>query len=104
MHKLRSYIVVFFLAILLFPIAEKLKHELMSVHDDLCSEAKLHFCEKEHDCQLCNYVFSISSWPPSALLAVAPLFYLTTEQALILTPKPFSPSKYFLFFRGPPVC
>lgn len=49
------------LALLLFPMAEKVLHELGHLDDEHCEIQSTHFCKQEHNCSVCDYVFSSSS-------------------------------------------
>jgi hypothetical protein len=63
MNKLRSYISLFFLALLLVPCIEKARHEFNHLDSEECRITEKHFCSTEHTCDACDYVFSSSAAP-----------------------------------------
>lgn len=60
MKLLRSITSLLMLVLLVFPIVEKLEHELDHFNDEHCTVEGLHFCESEHTCSICDYVISPS--------------------------------------------
>ncbi len=90
------------LALVLFPIAEKAQHELAHLNEIHCGIADLHFCETEHTCDICDYVFSSSATPP-AVQECSVAFTATeklTSSELVFNTK--TAQKYNLSLRGPP--
>lgn len=63
MQKFKSYIAILFLALLLFPVAEKTFHELGHLQEEQCGVSETHFCKAEHACTTCAYLFASSPTP-----------------------------------------
>ena len=63
MQKIRSYISLLLLAVILFPLLEKVSHQLEHAQENHCGKKELHFCAKEHSCKICDYVFSSTDEP-----------------------------------------
>lgn len=53
------------LALLLFPILEKSRHDFEHAEEIHCSVKDKHFCRAEHNCKICDYLFASSSTPPT---------------------------------------
>jgi len=98
---LRSIISLFMIALLVFPIVEKLEHELDHLNVEHCTVEGLHFCESEHTCSVCDYVIS-----PSGLIQnfgeVTLALTLTTAYQSIPTTPIFSGPIHHPQLRGPP--
>ncbi len=91
------------LALLLFPIAEKVVHELGHLNDKHCEIKATHFCEQEHHCSICDYIFSSSvailpNENPQIIAFPQNNFNVFFE--VFLSPK--TSLKYTLPLRGPP--
>jgi hypothetical protein len=103
MQKLLSYFSMLMLALLLFPLGEKAMHDFEHFNDDHCAIAETHFCETEHSCSLCDYVFSSASTPPqthSRLLVFSPK---NSDKIFSLVSVTLSNLNFGLSLRGPPV-
>jgi hypothetical protein len=89
-------------ALLVLPLADKAMHDFKHLNDEHCSITDVHYCQAEHVCSICDYVFSASAVPPK------------TEEHLTVYSKPgdefisycvFNNTislKFILSFRGPP--
>lgn len=104
MRNFKSYISILFLALLLFPLAEKGLHLLEHDHDELCNTKGLHFCNLEHSCHVCDYVFSASSTPPNNQNRVNIVPPLADYSILFVVSHTTTSLKYTLSLRGPPAC
>lgn len=104
MFRLKSYLSVFLLLVLLFPLVESSIHELGHLDEVHCAVKEKHFCAEEHHCDICDYIFSGSSGLPGK------------NEQLNLTAKRYAPvlrpvigevqiiSIYVYSLRGPPSC
>jgi hypothetical protein len=100
--KLRSYISLLFLLLLLFPVVEKVQHELEHSKEQHCGFKDTHYCEVEHTCVVCDYVFSAASEPPvnHSQLAFFSPYTKNIQTGLVFNL--LVPKKYTLSLRGPP--
>jgi len=103
LHNLRVCFSVLLLVVCAFPALEKGLHELEHIDEVHCQINEAHFCEFEHNCSLCDFVFS-TSFPP-----IKSHFQITVNQKVIdpvvaevQLSKTTSPS-YTFSLRGPPV-
>lgn len=103
MHKLRSYIALLFLVLLLTPMAEKLWHEITDGHETVCYDDSLHYCSKQHSCQVCDYTFASSSRPPEPVTRLAICITRVITHAFAASPAPFTTPPFTFSLRGPPV-
>jgi hypothetical protein len=104
MHKLKPYISVFFLALLLYPWLEKVHHELDHLEEEHCETRGLHFCAYEHTCEICDYVFSVSSdLNPGQPEFIQYASFLDQAETVLPGLIPVSPA-YTHALRGPPAC
>jgi hypothetical protein len=90
------------LALLVFPLVDKTMHDFGHFNDDRCGIKDTHFCQAEHTCSICDYVYSSSATPP------------ITQEHLTVFSKPCDryyslcvfntsvPPKFNLSLRGPP--
>lgn len=103
MLKLRSFISVLFLALLLFPMAEKARHDLEHLKDVRCGVLETHFCKAEHNCELCDYIFGSAGIPPRA--QEQPALFLVQTGDICSFYEPDSPGSAHieLSLRGPPL-
>ncbi len=104
MQKLRLYISIIFLALLVIPMAEKLQHELEHLTEDHCGTQGLHYCVSEHSCHICNYVFSTSGYitTDNEELKLNP--FAKNLLILAISSNPIFSPKYTFSLRGPPAC
>lgn len=102
MNKLKPYLSVLMLALLLFPLGKKAVHEFGHLSEVHCSDHEKHYCAVEHTCQLCDYVFSSQAMPPETMGQAGffiPFVSAQNAQAVFNT---LSPLKFTFFLRGPP--
>lgn len=91
------------IVLLLFPLVERIKHDVEHFSDDHCSKKDIHFCKAEHTCSICDYVFSHTSTPPDKeeciliFSTVSGSFKTTLAFNTLISPK------FKLSLRGPPV-
>ena len=104
MKKMRPYFSMLMLALLLFPIADKSVHEYAHLNEDHCEIKSLHFCEAEHQCTVCDYVFSSSSTPPKTQDQLTIFANKSIDFESILVFNTIISPKFSLSLRGPPVC
>lgn len=103
MHNFRAYISMLFLVLLLFPMAEKVHHELGDAHERHCDSKGLHYCAQEHSCSVCDYVFASSFTPPDNKHEFSRPVQVTDKQIVSLPGFLTSAAPYILSLRGPPV-
>ena len=89
-------------AMLLFPTADKALHDFEHLGDVHCGIKEIHYCEAEHVCSLCDYVFSAASEPPKCKEHLSIFFenynyLLQANKSFPITHRP-----YTLSLRGPP--
>lgn len=104
MQRLRIHISLFFLALLLFPVLEKVKHELGHLHEERCDAKELHYCSLEHSCNVCDYVLSSSIEPSGNAPEFTILAQTCDNFTLQYNAKPAITAEYSLSLRGPPAC
>lgn len=93
---------LFLLLVGVFPPVEKLRHELMHRHEDLCSGQALHYCGREHHCQVCDYVLTTGTSPPGKT-DISGLLCLSRENNKFMAVWHMCrDSKYTFRLRGPP--
>ena len=91
------------LSLLLFPMAEKVMHEFGHLNEEHCGIKETHFCPLEHNCDVCDYVFSTCSTPPrSHQITLAP--HEAPFALIAFTSNTATSPKYTFTLRGPPVC
>lgn len=104
MQKLKAYISILMLVLLLFPIVETMHHELENLQDEHCGETETHYCPKEHSCDLCDYVFAASTTPPKNNTSLN-VTILESDYSFVAIKSQFvSQTKFTFSLRGPPVC
>jgi hypothetical protein len=103
MQKLKSYISVFFLALLLFPAAQKVMHEAGHLTDEHCDIKETHFCQYEHTCSICDYVFSSFAGAPERHSEYTPSVTCQDDFAFVKpSDKKAGSLAYTFSLRGPP--
>ncbi len=90
------------LATLLFPIVEKVLHDIGHINDEHCGIMETHICEVEHDCSVCEYLFSSLSTPPKdgPPLNIYVSFADNSVPELVLNTIPSR--RYSISLRAPP--
>lgn len=87
---------------LLFPTLDKAMHDFEHFDDVHCGIKEIHYCEAEHVCSLCDYVFSSASEPPGCKEQVS-IFFRTYHYLLQVGESfPITNRPYTLSLRGPP--
>lgn len=104
MQRLKQIFGLFFLVLVLIPIADKAWDQYSHFTQDHCEDVRLHFCVAEHHCDVCDYVFSAGSSLPQAP-ELSPLFdsELPNYQTEIKS-EFFSRNNTTPYLRGPPSC
>lgn len=102
MGKIRSYISMFLLALLLFPIAEKVKHDFEHIDDTHCGITEKHFCKAEHTCDICDYVFSSYTGSPKTQEQFQLFLSADNEFKTFVTSTIITSFKFRISLRGPP--
>ena len=92
------------LALLLFPMVEKVVHELGHLNDEHCGVKDLHFCQAEHSCSICDYTFSSPSTPPKDQKQFDLILISTDSSGFGFISNTTTSPKYTFSLRGPPVC
>lgn len=87
---------------LLFPTVDKAMHDYDHRDDVHCGIKEIHYCEAEHVCSLCDYVFTSASEPPKGKEHLS--FFFKTYHYLLQTGEsfPITNRPYTLSLRGPP--
>jgi hypothetical protein len=91
------------IALLLFPLVEKIKHDVEHFSDEHCSKKDIHFCRAEHTCSICDYVFSSSSTPPDNEERILIFSKVGEEFKTTLVFNTLISPKYNHSLRGPPL-
>ena len=103
MQKIRSYISLLLLAVMLFPLIEKVSHQLEHADENHCGKKELHFCAKEHNCKICDYVFSSIDEPLGYHYEIKGKTKVVTIDFQIITPSITSSPNLSYLLRGPPI-
>ena len=105
MHKVRTHSYIFLLALLLFPLANKVVHQFEHFNSPHCNTKQLHFCDTEHTCKYCDYIFSKlpSFTPPPQQFNLNITVQTVVILLLFVFVKPKTSLKYRLSLRGPPL-
>jgi hypothetical protein len=103
MQKIRTYISVLMLALIVFPTLEKTMHEIGHLAGEHCAVKEIHFCVNEHHCNLCDYIFSASSTPPQDQNQINVIFQDTESDLITLVSDGITSLKYSFSLRGPPL-
>lgn len=104
MQKLRSYISMIMMALLILPMVEKAIHEIEHLDDKRCGIKETHFCEVEHSCNICDYTFSSPSTIPKYPNQLDIILISTDYSVFGYTSNSTKSQKYTFSLRGPPVC
>lgn len=104
MLKFRSYISMLLLALLLSPIVEKAIHQFEHSKENHCEITGIHFCAKEHNCSICDYVFSSSNTPSSFRVEVKSILAFPDYSFPLFVNTPKTVAKLSFSLRAPPVC
>jgi hypothetical protein len=106
MPKIRTYSCILLLVLLLLPMATIIAHQFEHYNIEQCKATELHFCNTEHDCKLCDYIFSTpSSYSPSQhQTELNIVIQIIAISILLFLVKPITALKYRLSHRGPPIC
>mgnify|MGYP006943057760 FL=1 len=92
------------LVLLLFPIGNKVVHELGHLIDEHCVIEGTHFCATEHSCNQCDYLSSTTNIT-SHDRAEFKIFLPSDNNILLAYDSNIITAKvYFHCLRGPPVC
>ena len=92
------------LALLLFPMVEKVMHELGHLDDEHCEIQATHFCKQEHNCSICDYIFSSSSAiSPDEQEQIIAFSQDINSNIIGITSNTTNSLKYTLPLRGPPL-
>lgn len=103
MKKVRSYISMLMLALLLLPMVQKGIHDLEHLEHEICAAEEVHFCKTEHTCNICDYVFSSVNSLDKPIELKVNENYSEREFSLLTFYFLRSPN-YTFSLRGPPVC
>lgn len=100
---MQTYSALVFLALLLFPLVKSSVHELDHLSELHCDLQEKHYCAIEHNCQLCDFVFAASLYPPPVDSKI--VFSQAPREIVPVAPELFLPdqNKYTFSLRGPPV-
>ncbi len=104
MQKVRSFISMLMLVLLLFPMVEKAMHEIEHSEDKHCGTKDKHFCESEHNCAICDYTFSSPSTEPSQQIQIKTKCISLDRCIFGYISNTTKPRKYSFSLRGPPIC
>lgn len=90
------------LALLLFPVAEKVQHDFEHLNDAHCGITEKHFCEAEHTCDICDYVFSTCAGAPKTQEQIHLFLNYENEFTKFVSSDVITSSKFRISLRGPP--
>lgn len=90
------------LLVWLAPLVGKSIHEIEH-KDESCNEEAVHFCDKHHSCEICNFLIAPSLTPPACFVEFNVLLASTMEPIQIINFNVVSLIKYTFLLRGPPV-
>ncbi len=103
LNKIKSYISLLMLALLMFPMADKAVHDFVHLNDEHCGITDTHYCKAEHTCSICDYVFSSSATPPETQEHLTIFSEQTNEFISLTVSNTLVSPKFNLSLRGPPV-
>lgn len=104
LRKAISISALFFVALVLFPMAAKTMHELAHEHEDQCEVQGAHFCQHEHSCSVCDYTLSPAFTPRWNELELRAEIVVGASFPVFYTTAHLRPSGYSFSLRGPPSC
>jgi len=102
MHKYKLLISVFFLILFLFPVGEKIIHDIEHLSIKHCNEQQTHFCQTDHSCAICKFTLSKCF---GQVVNAHNLFIISSFIDLIsddLISNTIIPLLYTFSIRGPP--
>ncbi|MEI6020828.1 MAG: hypothetical protein WCR21_06835 [Bacteroidota bacterium] len=102
MKRIKKYLSLFFLALLLFPVLEKTSHELEHLKEKHCAGKGLHYCPAENNCHVCDYVFSKANTPPTDYNHLNIVLVSNTNKHLGFVSNEITPILCTFPLRGPP--
>jgi hypothetical protein len=91
------------LALLIFPMVDKALHDLGHLNDDHCGVKETHYCQTEHICSICDYIFSSSNTPPNTHEQLNMFLVYSENYASVLISNTTTSPKFKLSLRGPPL-
>jgi hypothetical protein len=102
MKIIRKYLPLLVVALLLFPLVEKAVHDRGHFNEEHCELKDTHYCNVEHNCSLCDYVFSSPSNQPIAQNNISLFYQLVFTLVSIIVFKAIVSQKFTFKLRGPP--
>jgi hypothetical protein len=102
MKIIRKYLPLLVVALLLFPLVEKAVHDRGHFNEEHCELKDTHYCNVEHNCSLCDYVFSSPSNQPIAKYKIVVFSQILIIIILFLVLNTIVSPKYTFTLRGPP--
>ncbi len=102
MKTFRKYFLLFLLLSFLFPIGEKVIHDIEHFNDDCCEIKNIHYCKASHTCFICDYIFT--SPLHSFLIQERIVVFGKTIiiLSLVIVFNIILPQKFTFTLRGPP--
>lgn len=95
------YAAIFSLAVL-FPSAIKFAHTFENHKHEVCEDVTTHLHQKQLDCSICDFHFSIYNFTPLQLAEITVLQSFQKTESVYLFPEFKLNSSYYLL-RGPPL-
>ena len=102
MKMIRKYLSLFILLSILFPIGEKVMHEIEHFNEEHCALKDTHYCKTEHFCAVCDYMFSSSSHLPTAKYKIVVFSQMLVTIILLIVFNAIVSPKYTFTLSGPP--
>jgi len=90
------------LVLLVFPVVDKTLHDFEHLNDDRCGIKDTHFCEADHTCSVCDYVFSASAAPPKTEENLIVFSKSSDSYASLCVFNTSVAPKFKVSLRGPP--
>lgn len=104
MQRIRSFISLLLLAVMLFPLLEKVLHQFEHAQENHCEKKELHFCADEHSCKICDYVFSSIDEPLVCHYEIKTKTHVVASDFFNLTSIASSFPNLNFSLRAPPIC
>jgi hypothetical protein len=101
---LRKYFSLFLLLLITVPVIDRAVDELAHLEEIHCDDNSLHYCQTEHDCPVCDYVFASNASLPKADTSLQLIVSSKVVFNTFVLPSTLILTKAVPSLRGPPSC